>query len=274
MHSDDEPVGRVLGRRQALTLLGAAGAALTVGGSAGAAAEATPTSSSGPGGSARTIDCIARPEQTEGPYFVDEKLNRSDIRPDPSDGSVAAGTALALNLGVLQIGSRGCRPLKDAVVDIWQCDALGLYSDVAAEGTAGRKFLRGYQTSDRAGWARFVTILPGWYEGRTVHIHVKIRTVGTDGNPYEFTSQLYFPEEVKAAYLTGAPYAEKGMPDTTNATDRFYAVGGEELLLKPRRTRAGYRADFTIGLDLSDTEIGKPDPDTPGDGPGQPPTPA
>ena len=70
------------------------------------------------------------------------------------------------------------------------------------EGTDGRNFLRGYQVSDRAGWARFTTVLPGWYRGRTEHIHLKIQTTGTDGNPYEFTSQLYFTEEFKAGYLT------------------------------------------------------------------------
>ncbi|WP_405793603.1 intradiol ring-cleavage dioxygenase [Streptomyces sp. NBC_01506] len=259
MHLDDEPVGRVLSRRQAITLLGTAGAALTVAGS-GAATAAMPTSSWSPSGDGRaTVDCIAKPEQTEGPYFVDEKLDRSDIRSDPSDGTVAEGAVLALNLGVLKIGSRGCTPLKNAIVDIWQCDALGVYSDVADAGTVGKKFLRGYQTTDRAGKVRFVTILPGWYAGRTVHFHVKVRTTGTDGNPYEFTSQLYVPDAVTAAYLAREPYASKGPADTTNATDRFYAAGGDQMLLDPRRTGRGYTADFTIGLDLSDAETGDDD---------------
>jgi protocatechuate 3,4-dioxygenase beta subunit len=266
MHDDDEPVGRVLGRRQALALLGIAGAALTVAGS-GVAAAATTTSSTSGGG--RTVDCIAAPEQTEGPYFVDEMLNRSDIRTDPSDGSVVDGTVFALNLGVLQINSGGCAPLRDAIVDIWTCDAFGIYSDVAAEGTAGKKFLRGYQTTDRAGKVRFVTILPGWYASRTVHLHVKVRTTGTDGNPYEFTSQLYFAEEFKAEYLAGEPYASTGTPDTTNAADRFYAAGGDQMLLAPRKAGRGYTADFAIGLDLSDAETGDDDSFVPGGG--QPP---
>ncbi|WP_248962405.1 dioxygenase family protein [Sphaerisporangium perillae] len=266
MHDDDEPVGRVLGRRQALALLGVAGAALTVAGS-GVAMAATTTSSSSSGGP--TVNCIAKPEQTEGPYFVDEKLNRSDIRTDPSDGSVVKGAVFVLNLGVLQINSGGCTPLKDAIVDIWTCDAFGVYSDVAAAGTVGKKFLRGYQTTDRAGKVRFVTILPGWYSGRTIHIHIKIRTTGTDGNPYEFTSQLYFTEQFTAEYLALDPYASKGTPDTTNATDRFYAGGGDQMLLAPRKARSGYTADFAIGLDLSDTETGDDD----SFGGGQPPGP-
>jgi protocatechuate 3,4-dioxygenase beta subunit len=196
--------GRILGRRQALTILGMSGLALTLAGTGTAAADST-------------VDCVAKPEMTEGPYFVDEGLNRSDIRTDPTDGSVVAGTALMLTLRVLRVDD-GCKAIKDAIVDIWHCDALGVYSDIAAEGTSGKKFLRGYQETNGAGKAGFGTILPGWYQGRTVHIHVKIRTTGTDGNPYEFTSQLYFTEEFKTAYLATDPYAAKGTPDTTNAT--------------------------------------------------------
>jgi protocatechuate 3,4-dioxygenase beta subunit len=265
MHDDDEPVGRVLGRRQALALLGVAGAALTVAGS-GVAAAATRTAASG--GPACLVNCVAKPEMTEGPYFVDEGLNRSDIRSDPSNGSVSPGTALTLNLSVLQIRGAACTPLPGAVVDIWHCDALGRYSDEAANDTVGKKFLRGYQVSDPAGKARFVTILPGWYQGRTVHIHIKIRTTGTDGNPYEFTSQLFFTEEFQANYLKTQPYASKGTQDTTNSTDGIYRGGGDQMLLLPRRQGAGYVADFSIGMDLSDAEVGDDDG---GGGPPRPP---
>jgi protocatechuate 3,4-dioxygenase beta subunit len=237
-----------------------AGAALTVAGQGVAAAEESVDCA---------VDCIAKPEATEGPYFVDEGLNRSDVRPDPSNGSVTEGALLTLNIGVLRIESGGCAPLKDAVVDIWSCDSLGLYSDVAAEGTVGKKFLRGYQVTNRTGKVRFLTVLPGWYSGRTIHLHVKVRTTGTDGNPYEFTSQLYFTEEFKAGYLTKEPYAGKGLPDTTNAADRFFAAGGgDQMLLRPRRMLSGYVADFAIGLDLSDTAVGDDDAWT------RPPTPA
>ena len=76
-----------------------------------------------------------------------------------------------------------CKPLPGATVDIWHCDAAGVYSDIAAEGTTGKNYLRGYQLSNRGGIVRFTTILPGWYERRTAHTHVKIRTTGTDGTP-------------------------------------------------------------------------------------------
>ena len=124
---------------------------------------------------------------------------------------------------------------------------------------SGKKFLRGYQVTSRTGKVRFVTILPGWYRGRTIHVHVKVRTTGTDGNPYEFTSQLYFTEEFKAGYLVTEPYAGKGAPDTTNDIDFIFARGGDQMMLRPRRMLSGYVADFAIGLDLSDTAVGDDD---------------
>ena len=97
------------------------------------------------------------PELTEGPYFVDEQLDRSDIREDPTDGAVVEGVPLELALRVSQINSTGCAPLAGAQVDVWHCDALGVYSDVSDPGfnTAGQQFLRGYQITDQDGVVRF-----------------------------------------------------------------------------------------------------------------------
>ncbi|HXV80553.1 MAG TPA: intradiol ring-cleavage dioxygenase, partial [Candidatus Binatia bacterium] len=142
--------------------------------------------------------CVVRPEQTEGPYFIDEKLNRSDIRSDPSDGSVKPGVPLRLAFQVSRVSGPSCSPLSGATVDVWQCDALGLYSDVRDMNadTRGKKFLRGYQTTDGNGVAEFVTIYPGWYPGRAVHIHFKIRHDPASHRALEFTSQLYFDESI------------------------------------------------------------------------------
>jgi len=270
MHSDDEPVGRILNRRQALAVLGLAGAGLTVLGSAGVA-HASIGSATTESVSAGAVDCVAKPEMVEGPYFVDEGLNRSDIRVDTSDGSLSDGTKLTLDLDVLQITDGVCAPLPDAMVDIWHCDAYGVYSDEAANNSVGKTFLRGYQISNTAGRVRFVTVLPGWYQGRTVHIHIKIRTTGTDGNPYEFTSQLYFTEDFQLAYLATDPYAAKGARDTTNDTDGIYGDIGDQMLLGPRRQGHGWAAGFCIGLDLSDTAVGGDDGQGPGGPPGPPP---
>lgn len=265
MNIDDEQVGRILSRRQALAVLG-----LTLAGTAAQAADQPSTAN----GTPLAVDCVAKPEMTEGPYFVDEGLNRSDIRIDTYDGTVPDGTRLTLDIDVLQISADGCTALSRAVVDLWHCDAYGIYSDVAADNSVGHTFLRGYQVSNECGRARFITVLPGWYQGRTIHYHIKIRTTGTDGNPYEFTSQLYFANEFNAAFLATEPYAAKGTPDTTNATDFIYLEAGEQMLLDPRRVRGGFTARFAIGLDLSDTEVGDDDSGggLPG-GPGGPPRP-
>lgn len=261
MHDDDEPVGRVLSRRQALAVLGGVtGAGLAI---VGAGVAFAGTSEGAPRGAGApsapvAVDCVAKPEAVEGPYFVDERLERSDIRSDTATGQVKAGTPFALTLQLLRV-DQGCVPLPGAQVDIWQCDAAGIYSDIAVEGTTGQDFLRGYQVTDRFGRVRFGTVLPGWYSGRAVHIHLKIRTTGADGNPYEFTSQLYLPEEFTAAYLATGPYAAHGQPDTVNSTDRIFSHDGDQMVLAPQSRGRGYTATFTVGLDLTDTAAGADD---------------
>ena len=197
--------------------------------------------------------CIVRPEQIEGPYFVDEKLNRSDTRSDPSDGSVKEGVPLRLTLRVSQINGNGCAPLAGAVVDIWHCDALGVYSDVRDPGfnTVGKKFLRGYQVTDANGTVHFTTIYPGWYPGRTVHIHFKIRTGPKSGRGYEFTSQLYFDDSITNQVHAQEPYARKGQRTLKNDGDGIFRWGGKQLMLSLNRTDEGYTATFDIGLQMS-----------------------
>src|SRR3954447_211313 len=135
---------------------------------------------------ADTLACVlATPTVTEGPYWVDEKLFRSDIRTDPSTGVARTGIPLALTIKVQNLSSSGCAPLSGAYVDIWHCDAKGIYSDESSYNpgggtgtvvTTGQKFLRGYQITDDNGRVQFTTIYPGWYSGRTIHIHIRVRT--------------------------------------------------------------------------------------------------
>jgi protocatechuate 3,4-dioxygenase beta subunit len=214
---------------------------------------------------------VVRPEVTEGPYFKDEKINRSDIRSDTASGAVKAGAPLALTFMVYQ-ANNSCAPLKGAMVDVWHCDAVGTYSDTTDANwgsTVGQNYLRGYQLTDDTGKASFTTIYPGWYNGRTIHIHFKIRTTGTNGQAYEFTSQLFFDENLTNTVLTQAPYnSKKGTRSTTNANDGIYQSVGSQMILALSPGGTGYAGSFAVGLDLTDTEVGKSDSAGGAGGPG------
>jgi protocatechuate 3,4-dioxygenase beta subunit len=114
----------------------------------------------------------------------------------------------------------------------------------------GETFLRGYQMTDENGTARFATIYPGWYQGRAVHIHFKIRTDPESEQGYEFTSQLYFDDALTDQVHAQAPYAEKGERDLRNDDDGIFRDGGDELTLPLTEDgQGGYRATFDIALE-------------------------
>jgi protocatechuate 3,4-dioxygenase beta subunit len=240
----DESRRSLFSRREALVLLGAASACWLITGTRSQAHAASDTPQP---------LCLVRPEQTEGPYFVDERLNRIDIRSDPSNGKITPGTQLVLTFDISRIRGGECHPLPNAQVDVWHCDALGVYSDVRDPGfsTVGQKFLRGYQLTDAHGAARFLTIYPGWYPIRTVHIHFKIRTAPSARRSFEFTSQLYFPDELTDHVHTALPYSSQGRRRVRNQQDFIFRDGGEQLMLKPSTTNGGYTATVPIGLELT-----------------------
>jgi protocatechuate 3,4-dioxygenase beta subunit len=194
--------------------------------------------------------CVVRPEQTEGPYFSDELLLRSDIRSDPLSGAVKDGVPLDVTFRVYDASGGACVPILGARVDLWQCDAAGVYSDVSALGTGDQLFLRGFQVTDTTGTAAFVSIFPGWYPGRTLHAHFKVRLVDAVGVTRAFTSQFYFEEAVNEAVMALAPYAARGPRQVTNAADGIFRAGGSELMLPLTRTEAGYAGVFEMGLIL------------------------
>lgn len=241
-----------ISRRETLRLMGAAGATALVGWASAPGLRFLPTGKVKAAGVVTPQQtCVVRPQLTEGPYFVDEKLNRSDIRVDPTTNLVKAGTQVRLKINVTRISGSACVPLSGAYVDIWHCDATGSYSDVRDAGfdTRGRKYLRGYQVTDGNGAVEFLTIYPGWYSGRAVHIHFKIRLFAGSEKTYEFTSQLFFDDSLTDQVYTQSPYNTKGTRDTRNSRDGIYNGGGSQLILDLTQDGSGYTGTFNIALE-------------------------
>jgi protocatechuate 3,4-dioxygenase beta subunit len=191
----------------------------------------------GPAGvSSGTVSCVLAPEQTEGPYYVpNERLRRNITEGRP-------GRPLTLRLKVVDAST--CRPIKGAAVDVWHCDALGLYSGVG--GSPGN-FMRGVQRTNAKGIATFQTVYPGWYGGRTVHIHVKVHVRGN----VVHTGQLYFPDRLTDAVYRRAPYSRRPNRTTRNAADAIFRNGGRRSLLQLRRIERGYLGRITMGVHRS-----------------------
>jgi protocatechuate 3,4-dioxygenase beta subunit len=216
--------------------------------------------------------CTLTAAKTVGPYFVEEKLNRSDVRANTSDGAVQAGVPLTLTLQVFD-ADNGCAPVKGATVDIWHANAGGLYSDESANGTSGQNWLRGYQTTDADGLVTFTTVYPGWYSGRTVHIHFKVRIYTGADETLEFTSQLFFTDAMNSSVFTSySPYKDRAPKtgDTTDTTDGIYGSDGASLLLTPTASGSGFKADFSVGVSQTTSQLGNTSAGGPG-GPGGPP---
>jgi protocatechuate 3,4-dioxygenase beta subunit len=191
---------------------------------------------------------VVAPELTEGPYYLDVDLERSDIRANTADGSVVDGALLALDWLVSQADGSACIPMADVVVDVWHCDALGVYSGVAGE---SGNFLRGFQRTDTNGRASFTTIYPGWYSGRAVQIHFKIRTDPDASAGFEFTSQLFFDDAFSKGVYASGVYAQKGPQDEPNPSDQIYNQSGGATLLSVNQEGDGYKATFPIAVQLT-----------------------
>lgn len=140
-------------------------------------------------------------------------------------------------------------PLAGVQVNVWHCDAEGVYSDTNELGmqTVGQKFLRGYQITDENGLAHFSTIYLGWYAGRTVHIHFKMRTVAG----YDFTSQLFFDDSLTDQVFAQAPYNSRGERTLKNDNDGIYGQSGGQMMLAVSPVDTGYAATFDVTLDLT-----------------------
>ena len=182
------------------------------------------------------VTCVLAPEMTEGPYFVEGDKVRRNI----TEGK--AGVPLSLRLTVLDVSS--CKPIRNAAVDIWHCDAGGTYSGTGQQGTEGLTFLRGIQRTDRNGLAIFKTIYPGWYPGRAVHIHLKVFLGGSTVH----TGQLFFPDRLTDVVYKRSPYNRRPNRDPRNNADSIYRNGGARSTLKLVRNGNGYVGRITMGV--------------------------
>jgi protocatechuate 3,4-dioxygenase beta subunit len=263
MDNDDATVGTILSRREALTLAARTSLGLAFGGLVLADADAAFQAKA-----QREVQLVASPAVTEGPFFVDEKLNRSNLLADTTRTAVVHGAPLTVTFTVYRLTNGKFAPLKGAMVDVWHCDALGVYSDepagMNAENTTSQKWLRGYQVTDENGVVKFTTIVPGWYRGRTTHIHFKVRQ--TDGKTAkEFTSQIFFDDSVADGIFANAPYKLRGAREARNATDMVFterqvdgSQAGEHLFVDLKKTGSGkgYEAKFAVALTDNNLRVG------------------
>ena len=227
--TDDHAEARRLSRRS--TLARAGGLAAVSLGAASLPAEAT-----GKAGLGDAAVCVLAPEMTDGPYYIaGEKVRRTISEGLP-------GAPLTLRLGVVDAST--CRPITGAAVDIWHASPRGKYSGEESNGTAGRTFLRGIQRTDAKGIALFQTVYPGWYPGRAVHIHVKVRL----GGSVVHTGQVFFRDGFTDAVYRRAPYSGRPARDVRNADDSIYRSGGSRSLLRMQTAGKGYSGSITLGV--------------------------
>ncbi len=183
---------------------------------------------------------------TEGPYYLDLDLVRSDIREDRE------GAALALTLSVIDVNTGA--PVSGAAVDIWHCDANGFYSGFVSQSAAANggtdltddgTFLRGTQLADANGNVTFTTIYPGWYQGRTVHIHVKVHVNGSEIH----TGQLFFDDDfTDEVFASTSPYSSRGERQMRNEQDNIFQGGGDKSTLAVTKDSGSYTTSLAMGV--------------------------
>jgi protocatechuate 3,4-dioxygenase beta subunit len=212
---------------------------------ASSSATTTATTTAATTAPAVVTDVVLAPEMTQGPYYLNLNMVRSDIAED------RPGVPLALSLVV--VNASGV-PVSGAAVDIWHADANGLYSGFAAAsaqanggstGSDDGTFCRGTQLSDATGKVTFNTIYPGWYQGRTVHIHVLIHVSGKSVH----TGQLFVDDTfTDGVYSSNTPYSTRGARTTKNSNDGIYSGGGSKSIVPVAKSGSGYAGTLVTGV--------------------------
>ena len=235
-------------RRDVIRIIGAAGAAAFAAACGGdsptspSAVASTVTNATGTGATGTTSTtndaCAVAPNETAGPYPSRSDIFRSDIRESRQ------GVPLALSIRVINV-SNGCAPLADANVEIWQCDASGNYSEYGSQ--SSQTYLRGIQTTDANGQVNFMTIYPGWYQGRATHIHIEVTMNGRSVK----VTQIAFPETINNAVYATSVYASRGSNPTSNLQDGIFADSlSSELVTPSGNPTAGYSASYQVGVSV------------------------
>lgn len=178
------------------------------------------------------------PTETVGPFpSLGDYVRRNITEGKP-------GIPLTLTIVVVNV-TANCAVVAGALVDIWQCDHEGTYSEYGSG--RGQTFLRGIQTTDAQGQVTFETVYPGWYQGRATHVHVEVLVGGRSVK----VTQMAFPEDITAAVYRSGVYAAKGQNTTTNARDSVFSDGVSlQTLSLAGSPTAGYSGTFTVGVAL------------------------
>lgn len=189
--------------------------------------------------------CRVTPVAIEGPYYIDVDKIRSDIREDREGRKLRVAARI--------LASDGCTPVRDAVFEIWHCDSAGLYSGFESASTGGgsagpqggiadaKRYLRGAQITNAEGIAEITTIYPGWYRGRTVHIHAKVFISSRE----VLTTQLYFDDALNGTVYASAPYKAHAGRDTFNDDDSIFSA---QTILTTSKDGDGYLGLIGIGV--------------------------
>ncbi len=253
----------MISRKTMLKCLSVAGGGVLVARCGGGGSAATPSAAAATAAATSmttttSTTCVVTPEGEIGPYFTDDSAtgyNRSSILANLDGSQAQSGIPLTLTV-IVRDSENSCAALAGAQVDIWHCNAAGVYSNESVEATTGQQWLRGYQITNAAGTVTFTTILPGWYSGRTTHIHLRVRSSYSEASSTSDgtnTTQLFFSQTLIDTLSTSvSPYDDEGINSTTNALDRVYSQQTKgATLLTLTGSMSGYAATFTVDLPIT-----------------------